>query len=599
MGVPGLVAWLYNNHKKSNFILNNLFISNNNLNNNIYINKVDYLFIDTNCLIHPQAKNICSDNNNLVDNNLDLLEKKIIKQIINYIELLIDKTKPDKLIYIAIDGVAPMAKIKHQRLRRFKTVYDRKNYENIANKHNIYRNKEWNTSAITPGTIFMDKLTIQLNNWIHKNNFNCKIIFSSCYTPGEGEHKILQYIKNLSSKDENIVIYGLDADLLFLSLASGQENIFLMRETTILSKRDISENEIEEFGYLSIKILKKIIYEEIIILKNINKWNADNLINDFVFLCYFCGNDFLPTIPSLTLKPHNHKLINGIDTIITTYKNIMSIVNDKTEVYQYLINIENDKISINYNIFIKILDELSEQETAYYNDHFKYKRYINYSKLDNQYEIELYNYDNNIINNYKDYIDLGNPETNLNDWKYNYYKNYYNIKINIDNSDDKSLDEVLENYINGLIWTLYYYYDKCKNYEWFYEYHHGPFISDLNNYIKKNPDIIKHYEKIYSLKGIWFENQIKPLQQLLLVLPHESSYLLPLSYRNLMFNNKLLDYFPNKITNLYNDYLYKNKAWQNILMLKIIPARKILKLTSYINEEFDRNKLCKEFIKNI
>ena len=57
MGVPGLVAWLYNNHKKSNFILNNLFISNN-FSNNYQIDKVDYLFIDTNCLIHPQAKNV-------------------------------------------------------------------------------------------------------------------------------------------------------------------------------------------------------------------------------------------------------------------------------------------------------------------------------------------------------------------------------------------------------------------------------------------------------------------------------------------------------------------------------------------------------------
>jgi 5'-3' exonuclease len=571
MGVPGLVAWLYNNHKKSNFILNN-------------INNIDYLFIDTNCLIHPQAKIICSENSNLVDNNLDLLEKKIIKQIINYIELIIDKIKPNKLIYIAIDGVAPMAKIKHQRLRRFKTIYDRKNYEIIANNHNIYKNKEWNTSAITPGTIFMDKLTIQLNNWIHNNNFNCKIIFSSCYTPGEGEHKILQFIKKLSSKNENIIIYGLDADLLFLSLASGQENIYLMRETDVFSK----EKNLEEFSYLSIKILKKIIYEEIIILKNI--WNPDNLINDFVFLCYFCGNDFLPTIPSLSLKPHNHKLINGINTIIATYKNVMSIVNNNTEIYEYLININNNKISINYNIFIKILDELSEQETAYYNDHFKYKRYINYSKLDNPYEIELYNYDNNIIHNYKDYINLGNPDTNIDDWKNNYYKYYY---------DDNNLDDILENYVQGLIWTLYYYYDKCKNYEWFFEYHHGPFISDLNNYIKKNSDVIKHFENIYSLKGIWFENQIKPLQQLLLVLPHESSYLLPLSYRNLMFNKKLINYFPNKIINLKNDYLYKNKAWQNILMLKIIPARKILKLTSYINEDFDRNKLCKEFIKNI
>jgi 5'-3' exoribonuclease 2 len=331
-----------------------------------------------------------------------------------------------------------------------------------------------------------------------------------------------------------------------------------MRETTILSKRDISENEIEEFGYLSIKILKKIIYEEIIILKNINKWNADNLINDFVFLCYFCGNDFLPTIPSLTLKPHNHKLINGIDTIIATYKNIMSIVNDNTEICQYLINIENDKISINYNIFIKILDELSEQETAYYNDHFKYKRYINYSKLDNQYEIELYNYDNNIINNYKDYIDLGNPETNLNDWKYNYYKNYYNIKIDITNKLDNRLNSSIDEYIKGLVWTNYYYFDKCKDYEWFYTHHHGLFVSDIYNYLIRFPNSLSTYENLYT-NGVWFENQIKPLHQLMLVLPLESSFLIPSSYRNLMFSYKLKKYFPNKITDIEMDYLFRKK----------------------------------------
>ena len=122
------------------------------------------------------------------------LEKKIIKQVISYIELLISETKPTETVYIAVDGVAPMAKIKHQRLRRFKTIYDRNIKEQIAKKYNRTLETEWNTSAITPGTMFMDKLTKSILQWIKINKFNCKIIFSSSYTPGEGEHKLLQYI---------------------------------------------------------------------------------------------------------------------------------------------------------------------------------------------------------------------------------------------------------------------------------------------------------------------------------------------------------------------------------------------------------------------
>jgi len=274
MGVPGLVAWLYKHHKKTNFIFKNLFKSediNSNSNidieikdniledqyfyDNIRVNSIQHLLIDANCLIHPQARVVCLDNPHLINNNNDLLEKKIIKQVIAYIELLICETKPTQTIYIAVDGVAPMAKIKHQRVRRFKSVYDYKIREQIAKKHNQNIPSEWNTSAITPGTIFMDKLNRAILRWVNNNKFDCKIIFSSCYTPGEGEHKILQYLKTLDDTNINTVIYGLDADLLFLSLVSTKDNIYLMRET---SQMEINGSNFSEgFSYLSIKIADK------------------------------------------------------------------------------------------------------------------------------------------------------------------------------------------------------------------------------------------------------------------------------------------------------------------------------------------------------
>jgi 5'-3' exonuclease len=627
MGVPGFVAWLYRNHKRSNFIFKQLFKSTScidfnksDLNNldldQIRIESAQHLLIDTNCLIHPQARQICIDNPNLVESNLELLEKKIIKQIITYIELLIDQTQPTDSIYIAIDGVAPMAKIKHQRLRRFKTVYDRKILESIAKKHSRPISSEWNTSAITPGTIFMDKLTNSLIGWIRNTNFKCKVIFSSSYVPGEGEHKLLQYLKTLDLKEsDSTIIYGLDADLLFLALASSKSKLYLMRETSqmeINSLRD-SLRAAEGFSYLSIDILRELIIEEMVQrLGSDRLYDSNALVNDFVFMCYFCGNDFIPNIPSISLKPQSNKILSGIEIILNIYTDAMLILNNLLDQpVKYLIDIcSNDhnqdqtqqaQIKINYELFVKILDLLSDQEQAYYEDMFKYKRYIRNTNDTDPYMIEKYNYEENIIDKYCDPIRLGDPSKKLNDYKSKYYKHYFNIKIDTSNPDDKSLNNILNSYVQGLIWTTYYYYDKCKDYEWFYDHHHGPFISDLRNFIKSNPQRIKHYEELYGINGVWFQNQIKPLQQLMLVLPHESSFLIPQSYRTLMFGYKLRNYFPLNITNIKMDYLYKNKAWQNIPMINIIDPRLILKLTSKVilKEESERNRTYNDYVKNI
>ena len=86
MGVPGFVAWLYRNHKKSNFIFKQLLkttVIKNDINVDNFdldldledqrVDSIEHLLIDTNCLIHPQARQICLDNPNLVESNLELL----------------------------------------------------------------------------------------------------------------------------------------------------------------------------------------------------------------------------------------------------------------------------------------------------------------------------------------------------------------------------------------------------------------------------------------------------------------------------------------------------------------------------------------------
>ena len=159
----------------------------------------------------------------------------MIKRIINYINYLIDYVKPTELIYIAVDGVAPVAKLNQQRKRRYKSVIDNQIKYNLQRKYHIPHNESWSNIVITPGTNFMIKLDKAL---IKLKNTNNKIIYSSYQEPGEGEHKILQYIKNNIKPDtqDYNVIYGLDADLIFLTFASGVNNLLLLRELQHLDK---------------------------------------------------------------------------------------------------------------------------------------------------------------------------------------------------------------------------------------------------------------------------------------------------------------------------------------------------------------------------
>lgn len=168
---------------------------------------------------------------------------------------------PRRLLYLAIDGPAPRAKLNQQRLRRFNAAYDAqtKNMfpdyaEENEEKQDIRYNYECkaeklDSNMITPGTPFMDRLSVAIRQWIamtqQKPEYsNLTIIFSDAQTPGEGEHKIMHYIRaqrQTKGYDPNTshCIHGLDADLIMLALASHEPNFYILREVVFTEKGDV------------------------------------------------------------------------------------------------------------------------------------------------------------------------------------------------------------------------------------------------------------------------------------------------------------------------------------------------------------------------
>jgi 5'-3' exoribonuclease 2 len=556
MGVPGFFLWLYNRYaigknKCDNFILNN--ISDN----------IDYFLLDMNCMIHP----VCFDTLKELqpDEHIDInrLENKMINNVIIYLEKLINLAKPSKGIYLAIDGVAPVAKMKQQRLRRYKSINDKKLFDNIRRKHNKIIPYFWNNSAITPGTNFMEILTEKLKKWCHEYNEKTKleIIFSPSSVPAEGEHKLLQYIKSSSINNNNLsyIIYGLDADLIFLMMATGQNNIYLMREAQHMEKK-ASESA---FNYVSIDVMKDCIFDSVQKIMNNKIPNLNqiplikkNIINDFIFICYLMGNDFLPHLPSLDI--YN----NAIDKLLEYY--VENVIFNG-----YIIN-HSDGININNDNYYSFIIKLASDEERLIIEHFDKKKRKAYCQSTDPFDIEM-NKIENLQFKINDPINLGlGPMT---DWRPKFYNHYYYV----DNSDLEEFSEKMVYHYNiGLKWVAMYYFDKCPSWDYYYPYDHAPFLSDM----------AKHK---FDFNNVVFKDSspLTPFEQLLIVLPKQSTYLLPIELQKIMTNpnSSAAHLYPNEFE---LDMIGKKKYW---MCSPILPNLEI----NLIRKMFEKyNKLLKE-----
>jgi 5'-3' exonuclease len=470
--------------------------------------QVNNLYLDCNSIIYDSVHNI--DFTKIVESDIDTIIRAVCCKIDEYILQL----KPNKNIYIAFDGVAPVAKLEQQRSRRYKSLYQNNIMRSISKSKNA---DPWNTTAITPGTLFMDQLNEKVyTRYNNPSTYNVEnILVSGSDEPGEGEHKLFEYIRICPEEhqDFNTIIYGLDADLIMLSInhlpVSGP--IYLFRETPHFIKSINSELEPNASYLMDIPELTRIITLNMNNGIELTTDQQKNRIYDYILLCFFLGNDFMPHFPAVNIRT------GGVDKMINAYK---TTIGGSPE------NLTDGK-QIFWKNVRKLVQYLAENEEEFIKTETKLRDRREKNTLPNNTpEDKLKKFE--AIPTYERTLEMY-----INPFKPNWQVRYYKCLFNLD-IDEERKKQICVNYLEGLEWTMKYYTSGCVDWRWCYKYNYPPLFCDLIHYIP-------FFDTEFLEKKP--AHPVTELVQLCYVLPKQSLHLLP--------------------EKLYNKLLQEHDGWYN------------------------------------
>jgi len=380
MGVPAFYRWLSEKYPKicSDVVEDRVYLANNS--NSIRLPfdctrpnpsdlECDNFYIDMNGIIHPCSHPEVGPQ--------PKTEEEMYENVCRYVDRLFRTVRPRKLLYLAIDGVAPRAKMNQQRSRRFRAAQEAREKKEIENElkdtlvkagHQFIdagKKDAWDSNVITPGTKFMLNLSEYIRFYIRKRISTDKawkditVIFSDASVPGEGEHKIMAHVRLQRTQPDynpNLVhiLHGLDADLIMLALATHEAHFYILREEVLFGRRgaeeaerrreqsgfrdkqraldegagaeamDLLENKTKPLQRISIPILREYLAFEFQQCNHVPfpEVSFERLIDDIVFLCFFVGNDFLPHLPSLDIRD------GALDFLFNVYKRVLPTLGD-------------------------------------------------------------------------------------------------------------------------------------------------------------------------------------------------------------------------------------------------------------------------------
>ncbi len=441
-----------------------------------------------------------------------LWESQLIDTVIAYIKQITNQVKPTDFLYIAVDGVAPMAKIKQQRMRRFKSAYQAEEEGRIraeAKQIPYIPQPRWDTNAITPGTKFMTELSIALREYGKmKTKEGATILVSPADEPGEGEQKIMDYVRKHRPAD--VVVYGLDADLIVLSLAGSTLGITmdLFREEVEFNGGGVKEDAHgnEKFLYLHCNHLANTLFT----VYGKPGQTQQEFVTDFVALMNLLGNDFVPHGLALKIKEE------GVERLLGIYKERFTTpllassyeYNPKTLHTLFALFAEEEPTQILRAVKKKLTARVGVTTSKNPEDH----ALARYNDQPVVWQKERVLVDDLYVPGYE------KPQMVLkDDWKTIYDREA------LWGADPNNAVKV---YLESLAWTLAYYMGEPVDTEWYYPWPHPPRMETIQKYLET-----QSIEKMSAPSTT--RNPLKPIEQLAMVLPTSSFHLLPSEYANL------------------------------------------------------------------
>lgn len=509
---------------------------------------VDNFMIDMNGIFHTSAQKIYEygeykplprlmSRKRPSRDNRGQKQTKMFEDVCTTVESLFNIVKPKKRLILCVDGPAPLSKQRQQRQRRFKTALD--------------SNPEcpFDSNCITPGTLFMDNLTRYID-WFLKKKISedplwkrIEVIFSNEKAKGEGEHKLLYYIRMHGDPNETYCIHGMDADLIMLSLGTGLKNFYILRDDTYE----------DDYFLINIGGTRADLSD---FLRWEGEFDGDNAIVDFIFMCFLVGNDFLPHIPTIEI------IEGGIDCMVHIYKKVSSKHGHLT------IKRENGDIKFSKPALKSFFKKVSKFEGETLVKKFEHKdsvfpdpileRAMTFSE--GKYEIDLKTY----------------------------RREYYRINLPETKGEKKNIEKVCHDYLEGLQWVLSYYTKGVPDWKWYFPHHYAPFSKSLSSSMDTF-NFSVYGESTASL----------PFIQLLSVLPPKSSYLLPKPLDGLL-KGALRDYCPEQFG---IDLSGKRKEWEGVILLPMVDTDVVQREYCKIAENVDprdkrRNVIGKSYVYN-
>lgn len=477
---------------------------------------IDNLMIDMNGVFHNSAQKIYQYGNFKLPQRL--MRKKryyprglkaqiaVFEDVCKTVELLFQISKPRMRLILCVDGPAPISKQNQQRQRRFRSAME------------ASKDAPFDSNSITPGTKFMDYLSKYIDWYIRKRISESadwrriQVIFSNEKAPGEGEHKIINYIRYYGKEKETYCINGLDADLIMLALGTHMPNFYILRE-------DLYDRS-NEYFCIDIGRVHKTLANRLRWKCDKYKFNPRSAINDFIFLCFMVGNDFLPHIPSIEI------IESGIELILDVYKEVGTSHGHITRVRSGRVQFIPTSLGVFLDIIGKYEKKNLEQKLGNRRSYFEDKIL-----------------DGCVSQEEKEWV------VDIDKYRADYWTAHFG---------DLDKKRVCHDYLEGMQWVLSYYTRGVPNWKWHYTYHYSPSAADLSKHISTFR--MPHYSRTIPST---------PFQQLLSVLPPQSATLIPSPLCDYLTDDDspLKKHCPEKIE---IDLAGKRREWEGIVLLPMV-----------------------------